>query len=658
MVSEKTLITKFFINILIEMILWTAGSLFMRLQLPPGIDFWFNLSLIGILALPCTYLAFIRTYLEQKRNKIEPLLISLMVFIILVNLATGIFISPPILEVGVLGVTSFVYHTTLWLGVPLLVALAMIMQMLHYIFSAKKTNPILAKQAMPFLIGAIILLLGNAAVGLSFFRGIPVDIMAGVINAALLLYMISKKRIFKLKPIVSKGICYGITAIVSFALGYYAMHPLKTFLATKLPMLEDFHEIIAISLATLTVLFLYGAIKRLMDIIFKEEESKSCESSGLYNRKNLYEILKREYERSVDDVMALMIINIDDFKLYNQRFGKKEGDIALENIGKILKNTVGYGGYTARTNEKEFAVVLPSYNSLKTKKLAENISNQIAEMNKDSEAYAYKALTVSIGICAMPFGANTVEELLHNADVAVYSVKQTGKNGIVVYEIKEPFNELSEGSSYTKAAELYSEYETTIKALTAAIDAKDHYTFTHSNNVAYYSEELGLAVGLRAEYIEVLKEAALLHDIGKIGIPEKVLNKPNKLTDEEFEIIKSHVQNSIGIIRHIPALDCVIPAVVGHHERWDGKGYPRRIKGEDIPLFARILCIADSFDAMISKRVYKEAISVNKALEIIKSEAGKQFDPNLATIFVEKINNGEIVPNYNSYITTNERLEA
>lgn len=113
-----------------------------------------------------------------------------------------------------------------------------------------------------------------------------------------------------------------------------------------------------------------------------------------------------------------------------------------------------------------------------------------------------------------------------------------------------------------------------------------------------------------------------LHDVGKIGIPEYVLNKADKLTDDEYETIKGHVEASIDIIRHLPSLDYVIPAVIGHHERYDGKGYPRRIAGEDIPLTARILCVADSFDAMTSKRCYKKAFPLNVAREKLLQDAG------------------------------------
>ena len=141
----------------------------------------------------------------------------------------------------------------------------------------------------------------------------------------------------------------------------------------------------------------------------------------------------------------------------------------------------------------------------------------------------------------------------------------------------------------------------------------------------------------------MIREAALLHDIGKIGIPEHILNKPGSLTPEEYKIMQSHVENSVGIIRHLPSLDYVIPAVIGHHERYDGQGYPRRIAGRDIPLGARILCIADSFDAMVSKRSYKPSYPVEKALAVLEDEAGRQFDPEMAPLFVRLVREGTIL---------------
>lgn len=370
-------------------------------------------------------------------------------------------------------------------------------------------------------------------------------------------------------------------------------------------------------------------------------EARTDELTGLLNRKYFYETLQQAYDEHRDQGLSLIILNLDDFKLYNQLYGNKEGDLALQKVARLIQASVGEHGFVARYSGKEFAIILPGYDLLAAKELAENIRRQILDMNKAATDYTLKVLTVSGGVCAIPYAAATVKELIDNADMAVYHVKHNGKNAILAYTTGDYRMEKSPGVPADKHS-AYSEYESTIYALTAAIDTKDHYTFNHSNSVAYYATELSRAIQLNPEHIDMIREAALLHDIGKIGIPEHILNKPGSLTDDEYEIMKSHVENSIGIIRHLPSLDYVIPSVIGHHEHFDGRGYPRRIAGEDIPLGARILCIADSFDAMVSERSYKQAYPLEKALDILEEEAGRQFDPKLVPVFIELIRSGRV----------------
>ena len=136
--------------------------------------------------------------------------------------------------------------------------------------------------------------------------------------------------------------------------------------------------------------------------------------------------------------------------------------------------------------------------------------------------------------------------------------------------------------------------------------------------------------------------ASALHDIGKIGIPESILKKQGRLNDEEYEIMKTHVTNSIEMIHFLPNMNYVIPAVLSHHERYDGKGYPRGLKGEDIPLLGRILAVCDSFDAMTTKRTYKEAMSIDYAISELEHNKGTQFDPKLAEAFIELLKEGKI----------------
>ncbi|MEM1423324.1 MAG: HD-GYP domain-containing protein [Planctomycetota bacterium] len=190
----------------------------------------------------------------------------------------------------------------------------------------------------------------------------------------------------------------------------------------------------------------------------------------------------------------------------------------------------------------------------------------------------------------------------------------------------------------TENAGLYAEQRDTflgtIRALTNAIDAKDRYTCGHSERVAYMSAQLALASGMSPKDAERIRISGLVHDIGKIGVPESVLRKPGKLTDEEYDAIKLHPEIGHSILRDIPQLEDVLPGVLYHHERWDGRGYPYKLAGEKIPLMARVIGLADAFDAMSSSRTYRSAMPREKVLLEITNGAGTQFDPTLAKRFM------------------------
>ena len=176
-----------------------------------------------------------------------------------------------------------------------------------------------------------------------------------------------------------------------------------------------------------------------------------------------------------------------------------------------------------------------------------------------------------------------------------------------------------------------------IYALAATVDAKDHYTYGHSRKVSEYSVAMAEALGLPEDKIATIRAASLLHDIGKVGIPDSILSKEGPLTDEEWEPVKAHPQLGVEILRHIIDLANCLPAILHHHERYDGKGYPSGLKSDNIPIEGRILAIADAYDAMISPRSYREQLSSQEALNELKRCAGTQFDPELVDIFCEII---------------------
>lgn len=368
-------------------------------------------------------------------------------------------------------------------------------------------------------------------------------------------------------------------------------------------------------------------------------EARSDKLTGLINRKFFLELMDQEFETYKDTALSLCLLNVDNFKRYNQLYGSFEGDMALNRIAGVLRSGLSDSCHAARIGGKEFALLLPGYDIYSAKLLTENLVSEIMEINNRAGGQVSQTITVSAGICAAPYMASSAKELFQNAEAAVYAVKRSGKNAVQIYSSEIFHQAVQESPGYRSG---YGENASTIHALTAAIDTRDHYTFRHSQNVAYYASELANAAGMGPDLLEIVKEAGLLHDIGKIGVREDILNKSGTLTPEEYEIVKGHVDNAVNIIQYLPSLDYVIPAVQSHHERYDGKGYPRQLAGDEIPILGRILCIADSFDAMISARTYKPAYALEEALRTLRKEAGKHFDPKLTMIFVDLVESGNI----------------
>jgi HD-GYP domain-containing protein (c-di-GMP phosphodiesterase class II) len=238
---------------------------------------------------------------------------------------------------------------------------------------------------------------------------------------------------------------------------------------------------------------------------------------------------------------------------------------------------------------------------------------------------------------------------------AEYNDKFYGWLGLVSFNLKEIFRQgelkllisLAEQLAIVTAnSDLYDDLEkfiiNMVKSLVFAIEAKDSYTRGHSERVSNFSLLMGERLNLSEKEFNDLRWAAILHDIGKIGIPESILNKPDALTDAEFEIIKAHPGKGGEILRPVQQLLGSLPAIVHHHERYDGRGYPFGLKGEDIPLAARIIAVADTFDAISSSRAYRSARSHEKALEIMEEVAGSQLDPRLVSVFKEILKQGLI----------------
>ncbi|MGB9885862.1 MAG: HD-GYP domain-containing protein [Moorellales bacterium] len=367
--------------------------------------------------------------------------------------------------------------------------------------------------------------------------------------------------------------------------------------------------------------------------------------TGLYNRRYFEQRLAEEISRCqrYESVLALAMIDVDYFKCYNDALGHVEGDRVLQDLGGLLRESVREGDVVARYGGDEFAVIFVEMDSLVAQKagerIRENIEAYAARLVGSGSGAAEELLTVSVGIASFPKDAETAEELISKADQALYRAKEGGKNRVVVYQ--SPLEELAQGTEIPEQEEEEGDFALhlmrAIRSILLSINARDRYTYGHSQRTTRYAEALSRRLGLAPERVRLVKRAALLHDVGKVNIDKEILIKSKPLSAEEREIIRRHALMSAQIIEPVKELARVIPIVEQHHERYDGKGYPRGLAGEEISLEARILAIADAYDAMRSPRPYREALSFAEAVAELRRGAGTQFDPHLVEAFIEVI---------------------
>lgn len=365
--------------------------------------------------------------------------------------------------------------------------------------------------------------------------------------------------------------------------------------------------------------------------------------TGLYNHGYFQARLQEEIDRAKQQSgeLALLMLDIDRFKLINDSLGHMAGDDILRQIAGLLKRNLHEKDIAARYGGEEFAIILPGEGLLGALKTAEKIRKAVSahafkltkELIGDAENQAI-SLTVSIGIAVYPQHSKEKMGLIMAADSALYQAKRLGRDRVCAY--KAGIGVRASDPSHVSMF-LQDPTGSAIKVLAAAIDARDPYTRNHSENVSRYALLIGKHFGLDNEQLELLHMAARLHDIGKIGVPDCVLEKPASLTEDELKLVKTHPQVGVSIIRGSQNLDLILPGILYHHERYDGTGYPSGLAQEEIPLFARIIAVADAFDALTSNRPYRKGFSISKAIEVLKNNSGTQFDPKVVEAFLSEL---------------------
>ncbi|BAF60311.1 hypothetical protein PTH_2130 [Pelotomaculum thermopropionicum SI] len=353
--------------------------------------------------------------------------------------------------------------------------------------------------------------------------------------------------------------------------------------------------------------------------------------TGLFNHRYFHQSLQDHIKqaRENNSQLSLIMFDIDYFKFYNDNYGHQKGDELLKEMGLILNTVVKSPCIAARYGGDEFTVIVPGSKE-RAMEIAEEIRQAIESQPFEGAAVQPKGkITVSLGVATFPKHGSTPKELIRSADEAMYKAKYQGNKAQLYFSVMD---DLREGIAETER-DLFN----SIKTLITIINAKDRYTFGHSERVVHYSLRLAKQLELSKEDSVILRYAAFLHDIGKIEIDRELLNKIGPLKPREWAVLKKHPVWGSDIVRPIISLRKVIPVILHHHENFDGTGYPAGLAGEEIPLLARVLRIADSFDAMTTDRPYKKAKTAEQACEELRKFRGTLFDPYLVDLFVQII---------------------
>lgn len=361
----------------------------------------------------------------------------------------------------------------------------------------------------------------------------------------------------------------------------------------------------------------------------------------LYNHRYFQQRLATELARAkrYQHSMSVLLIDVDKFKLVNDKYGHPSGDFLLQQTASILKSNLRQVDILARYGGDEFAAILPETQAGAAYEVAEKLRKAIEEARfsiktKNGRSRSI-SVTLTIGVSSFPDHAWSCEGLVLAADSAMYSGKHISRNRASIY------TSILNNANVDEVREIYRLLQdpavSAVKTLAATVDGRDGSTMGHSERVTNYALGIARKIGLSPMDEGYLQIAGLLHDVGKLGIPDDLLFKPGSLTSEELKHVQYHSVMGKNILERIPQVKTVLPIVLHHHERWDGKGYPYGIAGEEIPVLARILTVADCYDAITSDRPYRKAMTQEDSFEELRRNSGTQFAHDVVDALIASI---------------------
>jgi diguanylate cyclase (GGDEF)-like protein/putative nucleotidyltransferase with HDIG domain len=469
-------------------------------------------------------------------------------------------------------------------------------------------------------------------------------------------------------------------SVAAFALPVFYAEQLHGILYVESSKPIDFSEEEVLLLRTLADL-IAGALHNALSFQKAQEQAITDGLTGVKTHRFFMEALSAEWKRSTraGRAFALVLMDLDRFKFVNDFYGHLEGDLVLQRVGHILEANCRRSDVVARYGGDEFVILMPETNMEHARQLATKLRGWVSA----DPLLREKNISASFGIACYPLHGATPQELIQVADASMYLSKHQGGNAVStadhfdpneakkwkrdvleaylgvtlkrlfstgpeafeeIYSRLKQFTESLAATEVTNSAVAVAPVEgpqalpqavlDTVTSLAFAIDAKDHYTQGHSQKVSAYAALIAEGLGMNELQVEEIRLGAVLHDIGKVAIPESILNKNGPLNPDEWENMKSHVTFGAKILDPLTPLARIREMVLHHHEFFDGSGYPHALAGEDIPLGARIIAVADAFDTITSDRTYKKARAAAEALAELERCANAQFDGNIVALFV------------------------